>query len=104
MATVLCYDKPSGSYFRTDETKIQAAIDRMNQELCQDGSLSINRVYDLLNEDLPEDLKHEPSLSGWGDKFGYVHMVDNVEFAFQSTALRGPHDEIVLTFDVAQLN
>lgn len=108
MATVLCYDKSSGRFFEVDETKYRQAIDRMNQELYRDGVLSTNRVYDLLNkvlpEDLPEDLELKPPLNGWGDKIGYAHMVGGIEFAFQSTALRGPHGEIVLTFDVAPLN
>jgi biotin operon repressor len=47
----LTHDALSGQYFQSSVNKIEAAVNKVNAELAQDGNVCLNDLYDYLNLD-----------------------------------------------------
>lgn len=67
---VLCYDMMSGSYFKSNKTKIGAAINRINELVRMDDSASLNDFY--FEVGIPENGVGE--LLEWRVNDGYAEV------------------------------
>ena len=96
----ICVDRKTNTYFKIDTATADRIQRRLNQEFRDLGFISINQVYDILNQDLPEDKQIHPNLHGWvGDTYGYASRVGDDDFEFEFRPIVGRDGTIWLEFE-----
>lgn len=96
----ICFDRKTNTYFKIDMATVDHALHRLNQEFHVRDFLSINQVYDIINQDLPEDKQIRPNLHGWaGDTYGYASRVGDDDFEFKFIPFVGSDETMWLFFE-----
>lgn len=89
----LCYDIFTGRYFKSDVDKLKRAVNDLNEQLLNDGSVSLNDFYYLIGLD---SVKRGDDL-GWDTRKGQVRLEFSSQLASDGTPC------LVLDFAVAPI-
>lgn len=89
----LCFDVISGRYFKSDIDKLRRAENELNRQLLEDGSVSLNDLYDAIGLD---DIRIGYDL-GWDTRQGLVTLSFSSQLASDGTPC------LVLDFSVAPM-
>lgn len=87
----LCYDLFTGRYFKSDMEKLKRAVNDLNEQLLNEGSVSLNDFYYLIGLDA---VKRGDDL-GWDSRNGQVRLDFSSQLATDGTPC------LVLDFSVA---
>ena len=77
----MCYDVFSGRYFKSDMEKLRRAVNDLNEQLLNEGSVNINDFYYLIG--LRETKNGD--ILGWDSRTGQVRMDFGSELASNGT-------------------
>lgn len=87
---VLCFDAPTGRYFKSNPEKIRRAVNSANAEILRHGGASASQFYDEL--ELPP--------TSWSDEVGWG-IGEQIEINFDY--VKDPHDRPCLSIDFKKL-
>lgn len=77
----LCYDVFSGRYFKSDMEKLRRAVNDLNEQLLNEGSVCINDFYYLIGLDETKT----GDMLGWDSRTGQVRMDFGSQLASDGT-------------------
>lgn len=89
----LCYDVMSGRYFKSDMEALKRVENELNRRMLEDGSVSLNDLYDLIGGDMDPILIGDDL--GWDTRQGLINLSFSSQLASDGTPC------LVLDFSVA---